>query len=66
MRYVEYLRGFNNELNLVDKMHLSSTLSRCSEELLSFFVSPTSLRVEKIQQFKHEYLDIQSQRIYQL
>ena len=65
MRYVEYLRGFYNELNLVDKVHLSSTLSRCSKELLAFFV-PNSLTIQKIQQFKHRYLEVPSQRIHQL
>lgn len=66
MRYVEYLRGFYNELSLVDKVHLSSTLSRCSKELLAFFVSPNSLTIQKIQQFKHRYLEVPAQRIHQL
>ncbi len=66
MRYLEYLRGFYQELSLVDKVHLSSSLSRCSKELLAFFVSPDFLTMKKIQQLKQSYLNASYQSLKSL
>ena len=63
MRYLEYLKGFYHRLSLVDKVELVSFLSSDSKQLLSFFMSSSTMTVSNIHQFKHNYLTKQAKSL---
>ena len=63
MRYLEYLKGFYHGLSLVNKVELVSFLSSDSKQLLSFFMSSSTMTVSNIHQFKHNYLTKQAKSL---
>lgn len=66
MRYLEYLKGFYHRLSLVDKVELVSFLSSDSKQLLSFFISSSTMTVSNIHQFEKNYLTEQAKSLKML
>ena len=63
MRYLEYLKGFYHGLSLVNKVELVSFLSSDSKQLLSFFISSSTMTVSNIHQFEKNYLTKQAKSL---
>lgn len=66
MRYLEYLKGFYHGLSLVNKVELVSFLSSDSKQLLSFFISSSTMTVSNIHQFEKNYLTEQAKSLKML